>query len=189
VGAGASINKTTNGGATWASAHYRFDKRYTFRAVSFTSVDSGTVMGDEQSRWLTTNGGQTWDIFDYYGNPQDNTTHDILRLNLKTYILATPRGFQAHDAKQSYSPDEGYGHPVYGLATTGRGGPVVGVGHRTVVRRHEAYSTNANHTPWVYVHAPDGTSIDATFYAADFADASTFYAVGPRGLIYRFHYQ
>jgi photosystem II stability/assembly factor-like uncharacterized protein len=171
--------------------HRRIDKRYTFRAVSFTSVDSGTVVGDDQSRWLTTNGGQTWDMFDYYSGSQGNTTHDVLRINLQTYMLATPSGFEAYDAKQSYryTPDEGYGYPVYGLATAGRSGPVVGVGHRTVVRRHENYSTNREITPWVYVHAPDGTSIDATFYAADFADASTFYAVGPRGLIYRFHYQ
>ncbi|MBF9239408.1 hypothetical protein I2I05_18590 [Hymenobacter sp. BT683] len=188
VGAGATIHKTTNGGTTWTNVQRRLDKRYTFRAVSFTSADSGTVMGDEQSRWLTANGGQTWYAFDYYGNPQDNTTHDVLRLNLKTYILATPHGFEAHDANQNYAPDDGYGHPVFGLATTGRGGPVVGVGRRTVVRRHEDYST-AEHTPWVYVHAPDGTSIDATFYAADFANANTFYAVGHRGLIYRFHYQ
>ncbi|SFQ52790.1 WD40/YVTN/BNR-like repeat-containing protein [Hymenobacter arizonensis] len=189
VGAGGSINKTTNGGTTWASVHRRIDKRYTFQAVSFTSVDSGTVVGDERSRWLTDDGGKTWDIFDYRGNPQDNTTHDIIRYNLNTYLLATPRGFEAHDAIRSYKPDNEYGGPVYGLATAGRGGPVVGVGRRMVIRRHEAFSQAGERTPWVYVHAPDGATINATFYAADFADASTFYAVGPRGLVYRFHYQ
>ncbi|HEX8326587.1 MAG TPA: YCF48-related protein [Hymenobacter sp.] len=191
VGAGAIINKTTNGGTTWTNTHRRIDKRYTFRAVSFTSADSGTVVGDEQSRWITANGGQTWDIFDYLGNPQDNTTHDILRLNLKTYMLATPHGFEAYSPQAlgySETDDERYGYPVYGLASAGPKGPVVAVGERTLIRRDPAYS-KSEHTPWAYVHAPDGTSFTATFRAADFADAGTFYAVGSRGLIYRFHYQ
>jgi hypothetical protein len=106
-------------------------------------------------------------------------------------MLATPHGFE------SYSPeslgyfdtdDERYGYPVYGLASAGPKGPAVAVGERTLIRRDPAYSKNEN-TPWVYVHAPDGTSFTTTFRAADFADASTFYAVGPRGLIYRFHYR
>jgi photosystem II stability/assembly factor-like uncharacterized protein len=58
VGDGGLINKTTNGGTSWTSVQYRNDKNYSFQAVSFSSVDSGTVIGNEQARWLTTNGGR-----------------------------------------------------------------------------------------------------------------------------------
>ena len=191
VGSGGGINKTTNGGTTWTSLQRRTDKRYTFRAVSFTSPDSGTVVGNEQSRWLTTNGGQTWSFIDYYsGHSADYYGYDILRFNASTYLLAAPDGFKAFSPEYSYGrdADDGYKHALYGLATAGPKGPVVGVGYRTIVRNHPAYSLQKDN-PWVNVHAPDGTSYPDTYFAADFADAGTFYAVGPRGLIHRFHYQ
>lgn len=192
VGANGAIHKTTNGGATWANVQRLISKRYTFRAVSFTSADSGSVVGDENAHWRTGNGGQTWEVYDALGGPAAQaTTHDVLRSSLKTYLLATPSGFRAYTPQSSgyyERPDEDYGYPVYGLASAGPAGPVVGVGERTVIRRHEGYSKRET-TPWAYVHAPDGTSLAATFYAADFADAATFYAVGARGVIYRFHYQ
>lgn len=190
VGTGGSINKTTNGGTTWTNLQRRTDKRYTFRAVSFSSVDSGTVIGNQQSRWLTTNGGQTWDPYDSYtGTSFDFYGYDILRFNANNYLLAAPDGFKAFDKEHTYGlgPDE-QNFSVYNLATAGPKGPVVAVGDRTIIRYHPAYSQRET-TPWVYVHAPDGTSYSATYFAADFADASTFYAVGPRGLIHRFHYQ
>ena len=192
VGVGGTINKTTNGGTSWASVQRRTDKRYTFRAVSFSSVDSGTVIGNEQSRWLTTNGGQTWDIYDYYsGRSADYYGYALLRFNASNYLLGTPSGFRHYTpAALGYydRDDENYGYPVYGLAAAAPKGPVVAVGERTIIRRDPAYSQNQS-TPWAYVHAPDGTSYTATYYAADFADAGTFYAVGAHGLIHRFHYQ
>jgi photosystem II stability/assembly factor-like uncharacterized protein len=191
VGTGGLINKTTNGGTSWATVQRRTDKRYTFRAVSFSSVDSGTVIGNDQARWLTTNGGQTWDMYDASGRPDNYYGYDILRFNAKSYLLATPSGFQCYTPTSlGYydRDDENYGYPVYGLAAATPKGPVVAVGERTIIRRDPAYSKHEN-TPWVYVHLPDGTSPTATYYAADFADAGTFYAVGKRGLIHRFHYQ
>jgi hypothetical protein len=190
VGTGGGINKTTNGGTSWTSVQRRIDKRYTFRAVSFSSVDSGTVIGNDQARWLTTNGGQTWEMYDSYGSSDNYYGYDILRFNKDSYLLASPGGFMAYDAEHPYGlgADEQYGYPLYGLAISGPRGAVVGVGKRTIIRRHPAYS-QSEHTPWVYVHAPDGTSYKDTYFAADFADAGTFYAVGPRGLIHRFHYQ
>jgi hypothetical protein len=191
VGSGGGICKTTNGGTSWRPVQQRHDKTYRFRAVSFSSMDSGTVIGDEHARWLTTNGGQTWDFYDQFSNnPTSDTGYDVLRFNLKTYQLALPTGFEAYEASQSYAykPDESYDLPVYGLATAGPRGPVVAVGQRTLIRRHEGFSLNEN-TPWVSVHKADGTSFEATYYAADFAEASTFYAVGAHGVIHRFHYQ
>lgn len=192
VGTGGLINKTTNGGTSWTSVQRRTDKRYAFRAVSFSSVDSGTVIGNEQSRWLTTNGGQTWSFTDYYsGRADDCYGYDILRFNEKSYLLAAPGGFQCYTpASLGYyeRDDENYGFSVYGLAAATPKGPVVAVGDRTIIRRDPAYSKRES-TPWVYVHLPDGTSPTATYYAADFADAGTFYAVGARGIIHRFHYQ
>ena len=191
VGTGGGINKTTNGGTSWTTVQRRTDKRYTFRAVSFSSADSGTVIGNDQARWLTTNGGQTWDMSDASGRPDNYYGYDILRFNAKSYLLASPSGFQSYTpASLGYydRDDENYGYPVYGLAAATPKGPVVAVGERTIIRRDPAYSKHES-TPWVYVHLPDGTSPTATYYAADFADASTFYAVGKRGLIHRFHYQ
>lgn len=191
VGTGGAIYKTTNGGSSWTNTQTRPDKRYVFRAVSFTSVDSGTVVGAEHSHWLTTNGGATWSFIDFLGRSNDEPYYDVLRYNAKTYLLATPTGFESHYFSvlhETDRPDEGYDYPVQGLASAGPRGPVVAVGHRTLIRAHAAYS-QSEHTPWVYVHAPDGTSLTATYYAADFAEASTFYAVGARGVIHRFHYQ
>lgn len=191
VGTGGTINKTTNGGSTWTAQQLLLYKSYAFRAVSFTSVDSGTVVGAEQSHWRTANGGRTWEVTDYYSGRSDNLYYDVLRFNATNYLLAGPAGFQSYtSAGGAYpsEPDERYGFPVYGLATAGPNGPVVGVGQRTIIRRHAAYSQRET-TPWAYVHAPDGTSFGATFFAADFADAATFYAVGPRATLYRFHYQ
>jgi len=189
VGGGGSIYKTTNGGTSWTSLQSRRDKSYLFRAVAFSSPDSGTVAGDHTSTWRTTNGGRTWDIFDHHTNdPEEETTYDLLRFNLKTYQVALPNGFHAYDAYDSYLADEGYGYPVYGLAAATPRGPIVAVGKRTIVRYHPEYSKK-EYTPWVNVHRADGTSFEDTYYAADFADASTFFAVGKRGLIHRFHYQ
>ena len=189
VGDGCGIYKTINGGTTWVSQQSRRDKSYLFRAVAFSSPDSGTVAGDNTSRWRTTDGGRTWEIYDDYTNdPEKETTYDMLRFNLKTYQVALPKGFHAYDAYDNYTADEGYGYPVYGLAAATPRGPIGAVGERTIVRRHDEYSQKA-YTPWVNVHRPDGTSFEATYYAADFADASTFYAVGARGIIHRFHYQ
>jgi hypothetical protein len=193
VGDGGIINKTTNGGTNWTSVQNRTDKRYSFRAVSFSSADSGTVVGHQQSRWLTTNGGQTWTMFDSYGGgiSSDAYGFDVLRFNEKSYLLATPSGFQSYTpASLGYydRDDENYAYPVYGLAAATPKGPVVAVGQRTIVRRDPTYSKREG-TPWVYVHLPDGTSPTATYYAADFADAATVYAVGARGTIHRFHYQ
>ncbi len=191
VGEGGVINKTTNGGTAWSSVQPSTYKRYAFRAVSFSSADSGTVIGNDQARWLTTNGGRTWDIYDSFGRPNNYYGYDILRFNEKSYLLATPSGFQAYSpAASGYyeQDDENYGYPVYGLAAATPRGPVVAVGERTIIRRDPAYSKHER-TPWVYVHLPDGSSPTATYYAADFADARTFYAVGKRGLIHRFYYQ
>ena len=191
VGAGGLINKTTNGGNSWTTVQRRTDKRYTFRAVSFSSVDSGTVIGNDQARWLTTNGGQTWGISDTYGGGNNNVYgYDILRFSAQHYILASNAGFEAFDPEHIYGlgPDVQYKYPLYAIAMATPRGPVVGVGQRTIIRYAPAYSQH-EHTPWVYVLLPDGTSPTATYYAADFADASTFYAVGKRGLIHRFHYQ
>ncbi|MGY3090975.1 hypothetical protein ACVWYF_004039 [Hymenobacter sp. UYAg731] len=191
VGSGGGINKTTNGGTTWTNLQRRTDKRYTFRAVSFTSPDSGAVIGNQQAHWRTTNGGQTWSFDDNSGGRSDDYYgYDILRFNADNYLLGSPSGFRHYTpASLGYydRDDENYGYAVYGLAQAGPRGPVVGVGQRTVIQYAPAYSLSSN-TPWVNVHAPDGTSYTATYYAADFADASTFYAVGPRGLIHRFHY-
>ena len=192
VGTGGGICKTTNGGTTWTNVQRRTDKRYPFRAVSFSSVDSGTVIGNEKSRWLTTNGGQTWNFYNSFSgrSSDDYYGYDILRLNDKTYFLASPTGFLAYDAEHPYGlgDDEQYNFPLYGLASTGPRGAVVGVGYHTIIRSAPAYSQHKT-TPWVYVHAPDGTNYTATYFAADFADAGTFYAVGARGVIHRFHYQ
>lgn len=191
VGAGGAIYKTTNGGSSWTNLQNRSDKRYPFRAVSFTSVDSGTVVGGEHSRWLTTNGGLTWTWTDFLGRSDDEPYYDVLRYNANTYLMATPTGFESHYFKvidQTDRPDDGYDLPVHGLASAGPRGPVVAVGERTLIRKHAAYSQRES-TPWVYVHAPDGTSLKAKYYAADFADAATFYAVGARGTIHRFHYE
>lgn len=191
VGESGVINKTTNGGTSWTTVQRRIDKRYAFRAVSFSSVDSGTVIGNDQARWLTTNGGQTWDMFDSYGRPDNYYGYDILRFNEKSYLLASPGGFQSYTpASLGYydRDDENYGYPVYGLAAATPKGPVVAVGERTIIRRDPAYSKRES-TPWVYVHLPDGSSPTATYYAADFADAGTVYAVGARGIIHRFYYR
>jgi hypothetical protein len=117
--------------------------------------------------------------------------YDILQFNATTYLLATPSGFQSYTpASLGYyeRDDENYGYPVYGLAAATPKGPFVAVGQRTIIRRDPAYS-KSEHTPWACVHLPDGTTPTATYYAADFADANTFYAVGACGLIQRFHYQ
>lgn len=192
VGAGALINKTTNGGATWTSTHSYYFKSYAMRAVSFSSPDSGMVVGDSYAKWTTTNGGATWNVFDTSGGSfQSDQQYDVLRFSEKSYLLARPTGLEAYSPAASgyfFRPDEEPLGAVYGLATAGPKGPVVAVGYRTIIRQHAAYSLNKN-TPWVNVHTPTGTSFGQTFYAADFADAATFFAVGPRGLIYRFHYQ
>ncbi|MCI1189160.1 YCF48-related protein [Hymenobacter sp. DH14] len=191
VGTQGAISKTTNGGATWTTTHRYYYKVYTFRAVSFSSVDSGTVVGDEYAKWTTTNGGQTWSVLD--GSPAGSGVdrqYDVLRFNEKSYLLALAGGLQAYAPAYSYGqrPDDGFGYPAYGLATAGPRGPVVAVGERTIIRQRAADAA-PDSAPWVYVHAPDGTSFTEKFYAADFADSGTFYAVGARGLIYRFHYQ
>jgi photosystem II stability/assembly factor-like uncharacterized protein len=190
VGEQAAIYKTTNGGKSWINVQQRRDKRYLLRAVSFSSPDSGMVVGAEESRWLTTDGGRTWDFYDRFGSREDGY-YDVLCTNLETYLLATPTGFKSYTAASQGYPatsDEPYDYPVYGLASAGPNGPVVGVGKHTIIRRHEEFSQN-EYTPWVYVHTPDGTNLTETFYAADFADAGTFYAVGARGVVYRFHYR
>ncbi|GAA4365544.1 hypothetical protein GCM10023185_35870 [Hymenobacter saemangeumensis] len=190
VGSSGSINKTTNGGSTWTPVQFRRDKAYTFRAVSFTSPDSGSVVGANYSHWCTTNGGSTWTWLDQSTGTPNSTIYDVLRFNDQTYLQAGPRGFEAFETSQSYAytPDERYGFTIYGLASAGRKGPAIAVGQRSIIRRHPEFSTS-QHTPWVYVHAPDGTSYKATYIAADFADPTTFYAVGTRGIVHRFHYQ
>ncbi|GAA4050501.1 hypothetical protein GCM10022409_41590 [Hymenobacter glaciei] len=191
VGAGALINKTTNGGATWTSTHNYYFKSYSMRAVSFSTPDSGMVVGDSYAKWTTSNGGATWNVFDSSGGSfQSDQQYDVLRFNEKSYVLARATGFEAYSPAASgyyFRPDDQMG-PLYGLATAGPRGPVVAVGYRTIIRQHAGYSLSEN-TPWVNVHTPTGTSFAETFYAADFADSGTFYAVGARGLIYRFHYQ
>jgi len=192
VGSNGGIFKSTNGGATWISQNSRRDKSYMFRAVSFTSPDSGLVVGAQEARWRTTNGGATWAIND---NSSGRTRYDVLRYGAGYHLLAMPTGFEVYEplnANNGYTllaePDETYHYPVYGLAAASARGPWVGVGERTIVRYHPEYSKKA-YTPWVSVHRADGTSFEDTYYAADFADASTFFAVGKRGLIHRFHYQ
>ena len=190
VGAAGVINKTTNGGGTWTSIQSLRHKVYPFRAVSFSSVDSGTVVGDEYAQWTTTNGGLTWRFVD--GAPSGagvDRQFDVLRFNETSYLLALPGGLSAYAPGYSYGqrPDDGFGFPAYGLATAGPRGPVVAVGERTLIRQRAATAA-PDSAPWVYVHRPDGTSFVETFYAADFAESSTFYAVGARGIIYRFHY-
>jgi len=190
VGSGGGICKTTNGGSTWTALQNRIDKLYAFRAVSFSSPDSGTVVGDARSFWTTTNGGQSWDFFDSNVGGGGGTTYDVLRANRRSYQLVGPDGFQDYQGSNfPNGPDRTFGWPMYGLARFGgRGGPIVAVGERTLVRYHPAWSLSSS-TPWVNVHQPDGTSFRATYYAADFAEAGIFYAVGARGVIHRFYYE
>lgn len=192
VGSNGGLYKTTNGGTSWLSQNSRRDKSYMFKAVSFTSPDSGIAVGAQEARWSTTNGGSSWTYYDDYSG---RTYYDVLRYGVGRHLLATPSGFGMYgplNANGGYNllaePDETYNYPVYGLAAAGPRGPWVAVGERTIIRYHPEYSKNA-YTPWVSVHRPDGTSFEDTYYAADFADASTFYAVGAHGLIHRFHYQ
>jgi photosystem II stability/assembly factor-like uncharacterized protein len=194
VGDNGGLYKTTNGGTTWNSLNSRRDKSYAFKAVSFTSPDSGMAVGDKRARWFTTNGGLNWDFYDDPGS-LPRPYYDALRYGPRNYLLATETGFEVSEllnANGGYSliaePDETYHYPVYGLAAASARGPWVGVGERTIVRYHPEFSKKP-HTPWANVHRADGTSFEDTYYAADFADASTFFAVGPRGLIHRFHYQ
>jgi len=195
VGERGGIFKTTNGGGSWTSLQSRRDKAYLFRGVSFTSPDSGMVVGAEQATWRTTNGGRTWDMFDYYSGGSGGTHADVLRYGRGCYLLASYEGFRAYGPLEAngfngypLKADEDMGRLAYGLASAGPKGPWVAVGDRLVIRSHEGFSQNEN-TPWTYVHQPDGSSFRATYYAADFADASTFYAVGEHGVLHRFHYQ
>ena len=192
VGSSGGLYKTTNGGTSWVSQNTRRDKTYMFKAVSFTSPDSGIAVGAQQARWRTTNGGTTWTYDDDFSG---RTYYDVLRYGSGRHLLATPSGFEVYGALNANGgydllaePDQTYHYPVYGLAAAGPRGPWVGVGERTIIRQHEEFTQRPS-TPWVNVHRPDGTSFEDTYYAADFADASTFYAVGPHGLIHRFHYQ
>jgi hypothetical protein len=182
----------SSGGSTWWPLNVRRDQVQRLRTVSFFSADSGMVMGDELTRWKTTDGGQTWEMYSQYQNtPTTGTTYDLLCQSFTNYQQAKITGFVARVDTIGYevSADEDYGFSMYGLASTGPQGEVVAVGYHTIIRQHAGYSQNPGRTPWVYVHAPDGTSFQSTYYAADFADASTFYAVGAHGIIHRFHYQ
>lgn len=190
VGGAGSVYKTTNGGSTWTSLVSRRDKAYTLRAVSFTSPDSGMAVGAQLAQWTTTNGGLTWELSDSYGGSGGSTHFDVLRYGRGHYLLAANDGFHDYGAAgYPLEADEDLGRRAYGLAAFGPRGPWVAVGDHLLIRRHEHFSQNAGRTPWAYVHQPDGTSFGSTYYAADFADASTFYAVGAHGVVHRFHYE
>lgn len=191
VGDDGGVVKTTDGGSSWRTLNYRPDYRDLLRTVSFCSPDSGMALGDDLVRWTTTNGGRTWDVTTDRNNVVDGTTYDLLYQGPGSYQQAKTTGFWAFDQAVGFdlTDDEAYGFPMYGLATTGPQGETVAVGYHTIIRRHAEYSQNPERTPWAYVHAPDGTSFQGVYYAADFADASTFYAVGAHGTIHRFHCQ
>lgn len=185
---GASIYKTTDGGQHWTDQRVWPSYFDATTEVSFSSPDSGMAVGKDRCRYVTTDGGRNWT------SRQGSSTldwHDVLTYTNGGFVLTGEGGFFEYGSESGYDyqqPDESFSYPIYGLAYWAPLQRLVAVGENSIIRRHPEFSLNQS-TPWVYVHAPDGSSIQRTFRAADFADANTFYAVGDSGTIYRFHYQ
>ena len=190
VGENGNIWKTTNGGQTWTDLLTVAQRRFSLRAVSFTSPDSGQVVGAEYARYLTTNGGSTWSLV----SGGSGEYRDVLCYGPGRYLLASDKeGFSDNPASGiagARTIDDNLNWPIYALARHGeRGGPMVAVGEKTIIRHDPTFSLRPESTPWTNVHAPSGASFTATFKGAAFADARTLYTVGTNGALYRFYYQ
>ena len=189
AGENGNICKTTDGGQTWTNLLTTAQSRFSLRAVSFTSPDSGQVVGAEYARYLTTDGGRSWSVV----SGGAGVYRDVLRYGQGRFLLVGDKeGFSDNPATgiSTSTVDENMGWPIYALARyPGPQGSVVAVGEKTVIRYDPAFSLRPATTPWTNVHAPNGASFTATFKGAAFADARTLYAVGPNGTLYRFYYQ
>lgn len=186
------ILRTNDAGTTWSEQHStRWHPLVALRGVSFTSPDSGIVVGDEHATYQTTNGGETWERNFFFSSMETKT--DVIRYrNGKGFIRVGPSGFEdIFPVPGSSTGEEWTVHkpspnafPIYGLAQWK--GTIIAVGEYSVIRRHEQYALFDS--PWVPVRGPDGTTIRHNYRAADFSDAQTFFAVGEKGIVSRFHY-
>jgi photosystem II stability/assembly factor-like uncharacterized protein len=187
AGANGDLLKTTNGGSTWTDQLPLGHQRFPLRAVSFSSPDSGQVVGEE-ARYLTSNGGRTWSLY----SSSSFMAYDLLVYGKGRYLQAAGKdGFSDNPGMGSYGDthyvDDNLNWPIYALARYGgAGGPVAAVGENTLIRYDPDFSAQPDLTPWTYVRTPEGTSFRATFRAAAYADAHTLYAVGDQGALYRF---
>ncbi|GGF22037.1 WD40/YVTN/BNR-like repeat-containing protein [Hymenobacter cavernae] len=200
VGPDNTILRTNDGGASWSSQNaYNWYPRLDLHAVSFTSADSGVAVGSEYAIYKTTNGGLNWDRNSLGGFPN---MYDVVRYrNGKGFVWvggAKNTGIEGGGFQEVF--------PVPGSTTTSnwtiyrvhpsntftiRGlaqwqDNIVAVGDWSIIRKHKEYSKYDS--PWVQVLGPDGTTIRHNYRAADFSDASTFFAVGDSGTVSRFHY-
>ncbi len=189
AGENGNIWKTTNGGQIWTDLLTVAQTRFSLRAVSFTSPDSGQVVGAENARYLTTDGGRNWNVM----SGGSGLYRDVLRYGQGHYLLVSDKeGFSDNPASgiSTRTVDDDLHWPIYALASfAGADGRMVAVGEKTVIRYDPSFSLRPDTTPWTNVHAPNGASFTATFKGAAFADARTLYAVGTNGALYRFYYQ
>lgn len=195
------ILRTNDAGTTWSEQHStRWNPLVALRGVSFTSPDSGIVVGDEHATYQTTNGGRTWERNFYFSSLKSMT--DVVRYrNGKTFVWVgessyagyNTTGFQevfpvpGSTTSQGWTVHKPYpanAFTIYGIAQWQ--GTVIAVGESSVIRKHVQYASFDS--PWVPVLGPDGTTIRHNYRAADFSDAQTFFAVGEKGVVSRFHY-
>jgi len=188
AGATGDLLKTTNGGVSWTDQLPAGHQRFELRAVSFTSPDSGQVVG-EGAHYVTSNGGRNWALY----NVSPLYGYDVLVYGKARYLQAAgPKGFSDNSPIGGGSGDTRFvdnnlNWPIYALARYGgAGGPIAAVGENTLIRYDPEFSTQPDLTPWTYVRTPEGTSFSATFRGAAYADAHTLYAVGDQGALYRF---
>ncbi|MBC6698571.1 WD40/YVTN/BNR-like repeat-containing protein [Hymenobacter puniceus] len=198
VGEKGLLSKTTDGGRTWRD--YVFPVwppvNTDFRAVAFATEQVGLAVGANQC-FRTRNGGSTWESVEW---PMPYRVFDLhLYPNGTDYLvsgiddLGQGKSFRAmtYDAAtrqyQQVSAQDLLNVPVYDFAQWQ--GEVVGVGWKTVLRNFPAYAAQPEVTPWVNLAGSTGQSLQHVYRSADFADATTLYAVGEAGTVSRFDYR
>lgn len=198
VGEKGLLSQTTDGGRTWRDYVFPVWPPVTtdFQAVAFATEQVGLAVGANQC-FRTRNGGSTWELVEW---PMPARVFDLhLYPNGTDYLvsgiddLGQVKSFRAvtYDAAtrqyQQVSAQDLLNVPVYDFAQWQ--GEVVGVGWKTVLRNFPAYAAQPEATTWVNLAGPTGQSLQHVYRSADFADATTLYAVGETGTVSRFDYR
>src|SRR5713226_1443217 len=173
VGAGGTILRTTNGGATWTpqssgTTHWLF-------GVSFVDANTGTAVGAAGTILLTTDGGATW-------TPQSSgTTNPLLGVAFVDANTGAGVGdfgtiLRTTDGGATWTPQSsGTTNPLLGVAfVDANTGAAVGY-FGTILRTTDGGAT------WT----PQSSGTTSWLNGVSFVDANTGTAVGDFGTILR----